>query len=51
MYVCMYVCMHVHSFLIVLLGLGDVPYNTDTKLILKLSKARYDCGYYNLQGR
>lgn len=38
-----------YSFLIVLLRLGDVPYNADTKLILKLSKARYECGHYNLQ--
>ena len=45
-HVCTYkcVCTFVHSFLSVLLRLGDVPYNADIKLILKLSKARYECG-------
>ena len=50
MNVCMHVCMCVHSFLSVLLRLGDVPYNADTKLVLKL-KVRYERGYYNLHGK
>ena len=46
MYECMYACVYTVSQFD-LLRLGDVPYNADTKLVLKL-KARYECGYYNL---